>query len=264
MNLKEFDMKKYIFSSVEVYEENNKKITKSQDSKIIVEKYENWGDKYFDLLISEYDFKLKSPDIAKEKYEAALFDMLFLRVDENMNLYELLNKKTVVKKLEIIKEISEDINYIDINFNFTEKMKKILNDEELMKITIMNHSFYQLFFSEIYNKFYKDISGKYTGEKYEMNILRKKLLPLELEIEKAGKNVFIIKGRLNTSQLSVYELVKIINNDFSQSIKNINLKYENIIEVDENYILKKSKKLMLLKGDNGFLIGKNMLIEEIK
>ncbi len=256
-------MKKYAFSYAKLERVKNNEYKETQNAKFMVEKIKQWDEGYFDLCFYGYDFSINGMDSKRKEYEEKILDLLFLRIDKNLNLFEVLNKDKIKEKLDIIKEMSEDIDYINMNFQNILKLNNLLLDDELLNIAVSNYNFYEIFFSEIYNRFQENFRGKLEGNKYIMGVLKNELVPLELELVKLGDKNYKITGSLNNSEIPNHKFIEKINDNFRAGISKITINYESNIELDNNNVIKSIKSIFTLQGDNNFFIGKNSIIEEI-
>ena len=256
-------MKKYAFSYAKLERVKNNEYKEAQNAKFIEEKIKQWEEGYFDLCFYGYDFSISGMDSKRKEYEEKILDLLFLRIDKNLNLFEVLNKSTIKEKLDIIKEMSEDIEYINIDFQNILKLNNLLSDDELLNVAVSNYNFYEIFFNEIYNRFQENFRGKLEGNKYIIGVLKNELIPLELELVKLDDKKYKITGSLNNSEIPEHKFIDKINRDFGAGISKIILKYESNMELDNNNVIKNIKSIFTLQGDNNFFIGKSAVIEEI-
>ena len=256
-----FDRKKYKFKSTAFTRVKENRILEKQESVYLVRKIEDIGENFLDIGICELDLKIETQNFFKRKMEEALLDTLFLRVDRKFNIYEVLNKDLISEKLELLREISEDIDFIDINFDIL-KLKNYVDNDDVLNLMVCNYKFYECFFSEIYNGFFEDFRGNTQGEKNIFGILKNTVIPLKLSIEKIEEKKYIINGELDILKMGDLRLIDEFNKETGLEVNKIKIHYKNKIELGNANIIKNLKKKFVLKAGEDFLYGKEIEIEE--
>ncbi len=251
------------------YHVEYKKITKIYEEKVIdkrstictVKKLGRVNSELFDIGVYEQNLRIDSYDNFQRKTEESLLDILFLRIDRNFNLYEVLNKELIYKKLKIIKEMSGNIDFLEMDFSIL-KIEKILENDDYLNFVVSNYKFYDCFFSEIYNGFYKNMRDFLKGNIYVPDLIPDIIIPLNLKLEETGLRKYQITGELDTIKLSELNLCEQFMKKTGLNVTKIELFYKNDLEMDENNIIRNSKKKFILEADNKFLHGREIDVKE--
>ena len=256
-DIENFDKKKYHIEYKKLTKAAGEKIIDRHSSSCTVKKIGKINSELFDIGIYEKNKKIDSYNNFQRKIEETLLNILFLRVDSKFNLYEVLNKELICKKIAILKEMSENIDFLDMDFSFLE-IEKVLEKDELLNFVIKSYKFYDCFFSEIYNSFYKNMRDMLKGTKYISDLIPGIVIPLDLQVEETGLKKYLIKGELDTIKLSELNLCEQFQEKTSMNVNKIEILYKNEIELDELNIIKNMKKKFILKADEIFLHGREI------
>ena len=260
-DLESFDKKNYYVEYKKLTKINGEKAVDKRSTVCTVKKLRKVNSTLFDIGVYEQNLRIDSYDNFQRKIEESLLDILFLRIDKNFNLYKVLNKDLIYKKLKIIKEMSENIDFLEMDFSIL-KIEKILENDDYLNFVIRKYKFYDCFFSEIYTGFYKNLRGFLKGNEYVTDLMPNITIPLNLKLEETGLRKYQITGELDTIKLSELNFCEQIMKKTGLNITKIELFYKNDIEMDENNIIRNSKKKFILEADNKFLHGREINIKE--
>ena len=260
-DLESFDKKNYYVEYKKLTKINGEKAVDKRSTVCTVKKLRKVNSTLFDIGVYEKNLKIDSYNNFQRKIEESLLDILFLRVDRNFNLYKVLNKELILRKLEIIKEMSENIDYLGIDFGILE-IEKILEKDDFLNFIVSNYKFYDCFFSEIYNGFYKNMRDILKGTRYISDLIPEISIPLDLKLEEIDLGKYQIIGELDTIKLSELNLCEQFSRKTGLNITKIELFYKNEIEMDEKNIIKNSKKKFILEADDKILHGREINIRE--
>ena len=101
--------------------------------------------------------------------------------------------------------MSENIDYLGIDFGILE-IEKILEKDDFLNFIVSNYKFYDCFFSEIYNGFYKNMRDILKGTRYISDLIPEISIPLDLKLEEIDLGKYQIAFQIYIRENAVFAI----------------------------------------------------------
>lgn len=256
MLAKNFKQGKYRYKIETVFDYKKQNKIEIEECDFSIEKIKDINNNLFLYKIIEQNNKYFTDKYYQNFFENYIFNELYLLVNLDFNVINILNKEMIAKKIEVVKNEIIKLKYLNekINRNFLE-IENFLEDDELLTFAIEKYKFYNLFINEVN-------SNEITDEILIFDILSE---GIPLKIKKYKKdNKYIVFGELNYHRLSQMRFINKMKEEFDFHSNKIEIKYDNIIKLDYFNITENADRMIQILYENKRIFYKRETLEMIE
>lgn len=250
MLAKNFKQGKYRYKIETVFDYKKQNKIEIEECDFSIEKIKDINNNLFLYKIIEQNNKYFTDKYYQNFFENYIFNELYLLVNLDFNVINILNKEMIAKKIEVVKNEIIKLKYLNEKIN-----RNFLEDDELLTFAIEKYKFYNLFINEVN-------SNEITDEILIFDILSE---GIPLKIKKYKKdNKYIVFGELNYHRLSQMRFINKMKEEFDFHSNKIEIKYDNIIKLDYFNITENADRMIQILYENKRIFYKRETLEMIE
>ena len=249
MLAKNFKQGKYRYKIETVFDYKKQNKIEIEECDFSIEKIKDINNNLFLYKIIEQNNKYFTDKYYQNFFENYIFNELYLLVNLDFNVINILNKEMIAKKIEVVKNEIIKLKYLNEKIN-----RNFLEDDELLTFAIEKYKFYNLFINEVN-------SNEITDEILIFDILSE---GIPLKIKKYKKdNKYIVFGELNYHRLSQMRFINKMKEEFDFHSNKIEIKYDNIIKLDYFNITENADRMIQILYENKLIFSNRETLEMI-